>query len=109
MSPRRSPGRSSVGGESSRARGGRSVVEEFVNCPLVVGVLSIVECSYPPVGSDQDIRRQSEATAGGADRSQRGALGAVLPERGSLTGDRRAEGGRAQQRAQSTPDTEAHG
>jgi len=47
------------------------VIEEFVDRPLVVGVLSVLERGDPPVGSDQAIRRQPEATAGGLDRSER--------------------------------------
>jgi hypothetical protein len=46
------------------------VVEELVDRPLVVRVLSVLERSDPPVGSDQEIRRQPEAAAGGLDRSR---------------------------------------
>ena len=52
-----------------RARGSRGhgmgVVEEFVDRPLVVGVLSVLERSDPPVRGDQEIRRQPEAASGG--------------------------------------------
>src|SRR5436190_1608159 len=82
------------------------VVEEFVDRPLVVRVLSVLESSDPPVGSDQEIRRQPEATSGGLDRSERAALRTAVPERGGLTGDRRAQRARAQQRARSALDAE---
>jgi hypothetical protein len=92
-------------GPASRGHG-MGVVEEFVDRPLVVGVLSVLECSDPPVGSDQEIRRQPEAASGGLDRSERAALGAAVAERGGLAGDRRAQRARAQQRARPAFDPE---
>jgi ABC-type cobalamin/Fe3+-siderophores transport system ATPase subunit len=89
---------------SSRAPMG--AVEEFVDRPLVVRVLSVLERSDPPVGSDQEIRRKPEAASGGLDRSERAALGAAVPEHAGLTGHRRAQSTRAQQRAQSALDAE---
>src|SRR5215470_9834598 len=80
---------------------GTSVIEEFVDGPLVVGVSSVFERGDPPVRSDQKICWQPEATSGGLDRSERAALRAVISERGGLTGDRRAQSARAQQRARS--------
>ena len=82
------------------------VVEEFVDRPLVVRVQSVLERSDAPVGSDQEIRRQAEATSGGLDRSERAALRAAVPERGGLARDRRAQRARAQQRARSALDAE---
>src|SRR6266566_7005744 len=60
------------------------VAEEFVDRPLVVCVLSVLDRGDPPVGSDQEICRQPEATSGGLDRSERAALRAAVPERGGL-------------------------
>jgi hypothetical protein len=34
------------------------VVEEFVDRPLVVGVLSVFDGSDAPVGSDEEVRRE---------------------------------------------------
>src|SRR2546427_4402664 len=41
------------------------VAEEFVDRPLVVRVLSVLDRGDPPVGSDQEIRRQPEWTSSG--------------------------------------------
>jgi hypothetical protein len=68
-------------------------------------VLSVLERSDPPVGSDQEIRRQPEATSGGLDRSERAALRAAVPERGGLPAIA-ARSARAQQRARSALDAE---
>ena len=64
-------------------------------------MLSVLERGDPPVGSDQEIRREPEATAGGLDRSERAAHRALVPERGGLARDRRAQRAHAHQRARS--------
>jgi len=81
------------------------VAEEFVDRPLVVRVLSVLDRGDPPVGSDQEIRRQPEWTSSGLDRSER-AHRAAPRKRGGLTGDRRSQRPRAQQRARSALDAE---
>src|SRR5579864_6375163 len=80
---------------------GAGMIEDLVDGPLVVGVPTVFERGDPSVRSDQEICRQSEATSGGLDRSEHAALRAVAAERGCLTGDRRTQGARAQQRARS--------
>src|SRR5207302_6381925 len=57
---------------------GMGVLEELVDGPLVVGVLSVFDRSDSPVGSDQEICRQPEATAGGFDRSEDAARRTAL-------------------------------
>ena len=80
--------------------------EEFVDCPLVVRVLSVLERSEPSVGSDQEIGRQAEGASGGLDRSE-GAHRAAFRERGGLAGDRRAQRTPAQQRSRAALDAES--
>src|SRR5437764_10277010 len=82
------------------------VFEEFVDCPLVVRILSVLERSEPSVGSDQDIGRQAEGASGGLDRSE-GAHRAASRERGGLTSDRRAQRTPTQQRTRSALDAES--
>src|SRR5438874_9380041 len=45
------------------------VFEEFVDRPLVVRMLSVLDRSEPTIRSDQEIGRQPEGTSGGLDRS----------------------------------------
>src|SRR5438067_11863486 len=80
--------------------------EELVDCPLVVRVLSVLDCSEPTIGSDQEIGRQAEGPSGGLHRSE-GAHRAASRERGGLTGDRSPQRTPAQQRARSVLDAEA--
>src|SRR5205823_8500904 len=82
------------------------VFEEFVDCPLVVRVLSVLERSEPSVGSDQEIGRQAEGASGGPDRSE-GAHRAASRERGGLAGDRRAQRTPTQHRIWSALDAES--
>jgi len=69
-------------------------------------VPSVFDPGDAAVGSDQEICRQAEAASGGLDRSDRAALHAALAQRGGLTGDRRAQRARSQQRARSALDAE---
>src|SRR5438270_5348859 len=78
-----------------------NVLEEFVNGPLVVGMLSVSERGDPPVRRDQEIRWQPKATSGGLDRSEHAACCAALSDGGGLTGHRRAQSAPAEQRARS--------
>src|SRR5436305_4237544 len=80
--------------------------EELVDCPLVVRVLPVLDCSEPTVGSDQEFGRQAEGTSGGLHRSE-GAHRAASRERGGLTGDRRAQRTPTQQRTPSALDAES--
>src|SRR6266567_7546440 len=73
------------------------VFEEFVDRPLVVRVLSVLDRSEPTIRSDQEIGRQPEGTSGGLDRST-SAHRAASCQGGGLTGDRRAQRAHTQQR-----------
>src|SRR5204863_7009348 len=83
-----------------------SVLEEFVDGPLVVSVLSVLDRGDATVGSDQEIRRQPKATSGGLDWSKHPALRGAAPDCSDLTGHRRAQRAPAQERSCSTLDAE---
>src|SRR3989440_182164 len=74
-------------GPGRRLRAG--VFAEFIDRPLVVRVLSVLDRSEPTIRSDQEIGRQPEGTPGGLDRST-SAHRAASCQGGGLTGDRRA-------------------